>query len=891
MEEAVLNVNQTDPKHLEWIKEKLKTVWTCPTFCGLCLDGSSNFCSVDMELVISHQTFSKCLRDILNYVFNDNVENFMSSSNLCDSCAEKTIQAYLFMHNTKQLNKIINNCISDLDSKVIDINTQLDDTMTYDTANVMIVLENDTELYKTIIDVKSMTEVVPTTKPIAMKDPVIPKQEPKIVQVANPVKPIVIKREAEKPKEGKPAKERKIVKADGTPNISLKEGHIVIKPLSSVRTSAPRYNTYECTECPDIFTTYRSLKEHEKAKHKKSVYRCKLCDKTYNTQQYLCIHYKTHSRARCKLCQVILPEEELMEHLRTVHPNLVYPCKFCDLVYYTQESMDTHFKISHLVNDTKTKSQCVMCLKNFVDAEMKKHKCKFSCSECFVMPCIHFRYLNSYREQVLGHANKIQCLDCDYVTRRKEHLIGHTNREHLDHHPFTCADCNQQFYTKLSLKTHIMQFHEDLFCPHCDFEFKDSRTLVTHRKACKLVIRPFQCTQCVASFDTTEELTKHEALKHSEGVQSCPLCKSKFLTDIELQEHHARVHGGIQCKKRRKHIECSLCDIMFKNIKEMLQHEKFHNADEVYPCKVCSKSFKSLRKLYIHNQRHYTNRIKCSGCNKRVAASFYPQHAVRCPYKRDTTLSHICEVCGKSFHLESLLRFHQRIHMEPQPCPRCNKVIKPTSLKRHMELVHAEEEDNNWPVQTNVEIKPRKMKGISSKPPSIECDICGHAVRKKCDLEAHMNRYHLKIKPYVCFICNKDFCGKVRLKEHISTHTTDNSCFCSVCGGKFANRVCLKMHMRMHTGEAPYPCDICGQRFRSSSMMKTHRLKKHLEKTVCCPLCDSMFYMARDMRHHFKKTHWKFKDGRPFNPKDVEELPKECYYLFEDGRLPKINRD
>ncbi|KAF9796758.1 hypothetical protein SFRURICE_001838 [Spodoptera frugiperda] len=862
------------PDNLEWIKQKLQTVWTAPKFCGLCLENRGNFSSVDMEFMIGRQTFSKCLQDILNYVFNEDIEEIMSSHYLCDGCTEKTIQAYLFMHNTRQLTKILNNCVSDIYSKVVDVNSQLDDTVTADAANVMIVLENDTDLCKTIIDVNSMTEVIPTATHIPMKvdQPPPINQQPKIVQVTN--SPVLIKRNMEENKQEPEPKVRKIAKPDGTPNISLKEGHIVIKPLSSVRNMAPRYNTYQCVHCPDIFTSYRSMKEHEKAKHKKAVFRCNLCDKSYNTQQYLNIHYKTHERAWCKLCQLILPEEELMDHLKANHANLVYPCKFCDLVYYTQESLDTHFKITHLVNDTKAKSQCVMCLRNFVEAELKKHKCKFSCSECFVMPCVHFKYLNSYREQILNHVNKIKCIDCDYVTRRKEHLIGHANREHLDHHPFTCADCGQQFYTKLSLKTHIVQFHEDLFCPYCDFEFKDMRTLDSHKKACKLVIRAFTCSQCEASFDVAEELTNHENLKHSEVVYACSLCKCKFLTDLELREHRARVHGGIQCKKRRKHIECSLCNIMFKSIKEMLEHEKSHDENDVYPCKVCSKKYKTLMKLYIHNQRHYTDRVKCNGCNKRVAASFYPQHAVRCPYARETTLGHVCEVCGKSFHLESLLKLHQKVHMDPEPCPHCNKVIKPASLKKHMEQFHGESP------------KERPAGRVV-----IECNLCGHVVRKKCDLEAHMNRYHLKIKPYVCPICSKDFCGKVRLKEHIATHTSDNNCFCSICGKKFANRVCLKMHFRMHTGEAPYSCDICGQKFRSSSMMKTHRLKKHLEKTVNCPLCDNMFFMARDMRHHFKKAHWKFKDGRPFNPRDVEELPKEMYYLFEDGRLPKLTSD
>lgn len=793
----------------------------------------------------------------------------MSSHYLCDSCTEKIIQCYLFIHNTKQLSKIINNCTTDLYSKVIDVNDQLGNSSNltdYENANVMIVLETDTELCKTIMDTK-MTEIVPTATPIAMKKE--QPKDPEIVQVELFQNKPIPKEDITKISTPKP------LKSDDTPNITLKEGHIVIKPLNSTRNLTPRFNTYECASCPEIFTTYRSLKEHEKAKHKKSVFRCNLCNKTYNTRQYLNIHYKTHSKAKCKFCQVILPEGELMQHLRENHAYLVFPCKFCELVYYSQDSLITHFNLSHLVNNNKVKSQCIMCLKNFKDGEIKRHKCKFACSECFVMPCVHYKYLMSYREQTLNHANKIKCIDCDYVTRRKEHLIGHVNREHLDHHPFTCADCGQQFYTKLSLKTHIVQFHQEFSCEYCDFEFKDKNSLENHRKACKSVIRAFSCDHCVASFDLEEELITHENLRHNESVHACNLCKSKFMTALQLEEHHARVHGGIQCKKRRKRIECTLCDLLFKNIKELVQHEKFHDQNETYPCKECPKQFKTLMKLYIHNQRHYTNRIKCHRCNKKVAASFYPQHAVRCPYKREGALKHVCEVCGKAFHLESLLRFHQRVHLEPEPCPQCDKIIKPSSLKRHMEQVHGDTSEK------------QKAK-IVAKQPTIECQICGHVVRKKHDLEAHMNRYHLKIKPYVCQICNKDFCGKIRLKEHVATHTNDNNCFCSVCFKKFANRVCLKMHFRMHTGELPYSCDICGQKFRSSSMMKTHRLKKHLDKTICCPLCDSMFYMVRDMRHHFKKIHWKFKD-RPFNVREVEELGEQYYHLFEDGRLPKLD--
>lgn len=278
------------------------------------------------------------------------------------------------------------------------------------------------------------------------------------------------------------------------------------------------------------------------------------------------------------------------------------------------------------------------------------------------MPCVHYSYLIAYREQILKHATKVNCIDCDYITHRKEYLVTHVNREHLDYHPFTCHNCGMQFYTKLSLKNHIEQYHIDNICEYCDEEFKKRRLLYEHRKACKTVIRAFNCNKCVASFDTEEEYTKHELLRHSDGGFVCKLCNRRFLEAMQLEEHQVTAHSSIQFKKRRKNIECSLCDIKFNNVKELVKHEEIHGPNSVYPCKNCDKEFYSLKKLYMHQARHY-DRIACGGCKKRIISVFYPQHAVRCVYKRDASQFHICEVCGKSFHVETLLQAHQKSHM------------------------------------------------------------------------------------------------------------------------------------------------------------------------------------------------------------------------------------
>ena len=62
-----------------------------------------------------------------------------------------------------------------------------------------------------------------------------------------------------------------------------------------------------------------------------------------------------------------------------------------------------------------------------------------------------------------------------------------------------------------------------------------------------------------------------------------------------------------------------------------------------------------------------------------------------------------------------------------------------------------------------------------------------------------MEKVHLKLRKFVCDICDKHFASKQNLKEH-----------------RF-----------IHTGQKPYKCDLCGQDFRQYSFLFIH--KRHHE--------------------------------------------------------------
>ena len=72
---------------------------------------------------------------------------------------------------------------------------------------------------------------------------------------------------------------------------------------------------------------------------------------------------------------------------------------------------------------------------------------------------------------------------------------------------------------------------------------------------------------------------------------------------------------------------------------------------------------------------------------------------------------------------------------------------------------------------------------------------CSKVFKTKFDLKWHTEKVHLKVRKFVCDICDKHFASKQNLKEH-----------------RF-----------IHTGQKPYKCDLCGQDFRQYSFLFIHK--------------------------------------------------------------------
>ncbi|KAL4707532.1 hypothetical protein ACJJTC_000284 [Scirpophaga incertulas] len=836
-----INMITSNEKLDSQLRKKILNICHASRFCGLCLNTNNKLMGLDSKLIIPMGciTRKEILANIIDYIFRDLNQETLFSPYICICCMKKSVQSYIFIYNSEHISKVLRTLINDLYNKTECINKKV--LKTNEDSKVLIVLEADHVLNPDIVETREEADLNQNRSHIAEK-----------IDLHSDVEICAI------------------IDKENSQNDSQLSILKNICRRKAILNGKFHPETYKCNKCKEILPSYIGWKKHYKLCKKKKKYKCKICCESFITQTSLNSHYKKHSKARCKVCSFFIPLEDLTEHMKINHEDYIYLCKLCKFYTFNNKTLEQHTAKAH------SGSMCALCFKKVQESKLKLHKCKFTCLECTENICIHYKYLMSYKEQIKNNVTKFKCLDCDYIYHRREALLSHVNREHLNHHPFTCAHCYQQFYSKITLKYHLNTYHKEHFiCEFCDQKFNMKSILINHIDDCQTRKRNYQCDQCSSSFNFLEELTIHIKVRHDKEIIDCNLCEKKFLSSIKLQIHNLKVHSGLQMKRMRSILNCPICKIHCISKKKLMQHIKIHGTNIKYPCAECLIDFKNVNKLHAHMRLHYEDVIQCESCNKVLTTTFYPHHKLYC--KKATSENEVmtCETCGKTYHSEKQLQMHRRHHIDKIPCDICGKMTKPFYMKYHIKHVHGETSKNK---------KASKRK----TPYRVKCKWCNHVMYRLAELETHVNRFHLKIKPYKCDYCKKTFFGKERLKCHMITHTSSKVVYCSVCNKKFQNNVCLKIHMRLHTGYNPYNCDMCGERFRTSSMLNTHKIKKHTEKSVSCPLCDSMFHMIREMRMHFKKVHWKQK-GKPFDPQDVKELKPEFYSLFHDGRLPTID--
>lgn len=251
------------------------------------------------------------------------------------------------------------------------------------------------------------------------------------------------------------------------------------------------------------------------------------------------------------------------------------------------------------------------------------------------------------------------------------------------------------------------------------------------------------------------------------------------------------LEGAILFRKSAKETETLLLRSMEQNLPPLSDIEgvdEAYNCEEtvsnneneinveptkLYCCKLCKKTFKSNEEYMRHrsSKEHKNVRIQCTICNRLLTAQLYKRHLIR-----HQTASHlICEVCGKLYRKDNLVR-HLQLHSFDLP---------------------------------------------------FQCQSCPYRGRFMESLRIHM-RTHSGDKPFSCDKCQLRFLTRSNLNRHLLTHKKERPFKCQECGRGFYTKCDMDVHFKSdHVGIKDFGCRMCGSKYGTRKALMRHELRVH----------------------------------------------------------------
>ncbi|KAK3705182.1 hypothetical protein QZH41_013977 [Actinostola sp. cb2023] len=287
----------------------------------------------------------------------------------------------------------------------------------------------------------------------------------------------------------------------------------------------------------------------------KRAFKCDYCEDSFDKQETLDAHVKTHNRRK-----------------RGRHPVKVSP---------ESESKPSRPKRSKASKSEKDSGksgedplQCEVCGDTF-SAELKLRK-----------------HLTTHNVN-----KRLHCDGCKVPFAFQYQLDRHIRRNTGDQ-PYKCDQCEESFTLRCHFNYHLRLHNPKKLhaCEHCGKTFNSFANLKGHIRI-HTGEKPYKCDMCEKCFTEYSSLAKHRRAHTGEKPFKCNHCDKAFSQSGGLKVH-LRTHTG------EKPFKCTHCDRAFAKGYNLKTHTRTHTGEKPYKCDICSKPFSQHSTLVTHVRRH-----------------------------------------------------------------------------------------------------------------------------------------------------------------------------------------------------------------------------------------------------------------------------------------------
>lgn len=372
--------------------------------------------------------------------------------------------------------------------------------------------------------------------------------------------------------------------------------------------------------------------------------------------------------------------------------------------------------------------------------------------------------------------------------------------------------------------------------------------------------KPYHCTECSRSYNTTAALTSHmQSHAHKRPRNSTHNTRQRSITDNENQNtSRFNSESPLTTESPLMNLNFPLnSNIGFNNSSKsiMIDSPKVQclQSSMILRCMHCTRdNFTTIKQLQQHVQAmHERNLNVNSNSPDRIR---HQNDNRKTHYARHSTNNDCqelsCSLCNMRFkHLATLRNHLITAHYDVQfetnfDCPLCGISCSSTaSYAEHYVLVHCEnknivtEEKNIPKIDQTQEQKSTESNNIHNKIDNYSSTtlLCGQCDAALQDFESF--RTHLA--------------SHLHLNEQKKNHIN-----CPKCELKFEDRENMLSHLSKHyMGQMieQYICDMCKKYYPSVESLQKHLLDTHTH--LKCALCCDTFDSVLAIQMHFTMKH------------------------------------